>query len=106
MYIPSKQDKANCRKGINCEYGICDECQMTIHDDQEDEGEEMIKLGIYRHYKGGLYKVIGNAVYTETEEPLVIYHPLGEPSKIWARPESMWNDYIVNADARRFTKVW
>lgn len=41
MYIPSKQDKANCRKGINCEYGICDECQMTIHDDQEDEGEEM-----------------------------------------------------------------
>lgn len=41
MYIPSQQDKANCRKGINCEYGICDECQMTIHDDQEDEGDEI-----------------------------------------------------------------
>lgn len=41
MYIPSKQDKAKCRKGINCEYGICDECQMTIHDDQEDEGDEI-----------------------------------------------------------------
>ena len=41
MYIPSQQDKANCRKGINCEYGICDECQMTIHDDQEDEDDEI-----------------------------------------------------------------
>ena len=41
MYIPSEQDKAKCRKGINCEYGICDECQMTIHDDQEDKGNEI-----------------------------------------------------------------
>lgn len=41
MYIPSNQDKAKCRKGINCEYGICDECQMTIHDDQEDEDDEI-----------------------------------------------------------------
>ena len=65
----------------------------------------MVTLGTYRHYKGGLYKVIGNAVHTETEEPLVIYHPLGEPSKMWARPESMWDDYI-NAEIKRFTKVW
>lgn len=41
MYIPSNQDKAKCCKGINCEYGICDECQMTIHDDQEDEDDEI-----------------------------------------------------------------
>lgn len=41
MYIPSNQDKDKCRKGINCEYGICDECQMTIHDDQGDEDDEI-----------------------------------------------------------------
>ena len=65
----------------------------------------MVTLGTYRHYKGGLYKVIGNAVHTETEEPLVIYHPLGEPSKMWARPEAMWNDDI-DENTKRFTRVW
>lgn len=64
----------------------------------------MIKLGTYRHYKGGLYNVIGNAVHTETEEPLVIYHPLGEPSKMWARPEVMWNDDI-DENTKRFTSI-
>jgi hypothetical protein len=66
----------------------------------------MVERGVYRHYKGGLYEVLGIAKHTETEEPLVIYYPLGRHSKLWARPESMWNDYIVSADVRRFTKVW
>ncbi|MGF9745687.1 DUF1653 domain-containing protein [Bacillus velezensis] len=27
----------------------------------------------FRHYKGGLYKVIGEVIHTETEEKLVTY---------------------------------
>ena len=66
----------------------------------------MVEKGVYRHYKGGLYEVLGNAVHTETGEKLVIYRPVGVISKMWARPESMWNDYIVSEDVKRFTKVW
>ena len=65
----------------------------------------MVERGVYRHYKGGLYEVLGMAEHTETEEPLVIYYPLGRHSELWARPEYMWDDYI-NAEIKRFTKVW
>ena len=32
-------------------------------------------LGLYRHYKGGEYEVIGVARHSETNEPLVVYRP-------------------------------
>ncbi|WNR79415.1 DUF1653 domain-containing protein [Bacillus velezensis] len=35
----------------------------------------------FRHYKGGLYKVIGEAIHTETEEKLVIYE--GQDGVLW-----------------------
>ncbi|QDK90313.1 MULTISPECIES: DUF1653 domain-containing protein [Bacillus amyloliquefaciens group] len=34
-----------------------------------------------RHYKGGLYMVIGEAVHTETEEKLVTYE--GQDGVLW-----------------------
>ena len=34
---------------------------------------DIIVNGIYQHYKGGLYKVIGIASHSETLEKLVIY---------------------------------
>ena len=54
----------------------------------------MIHKGIYRHFKGGGYEVIGNAIHTETGESLVIYRSIDRPSPIWARPEKMWNDTV------------
>ncbi len=47
---------------------------------QPAEGE------IYRHFKGGLYKIIAVARHTETEEGMVIYRSVDDPSKVWARP--------------------
>lgn len=32
-----------------------------------------IRAGIYRHYKGGYYQVLGIGQHTETHERLVIY---------------------------------
>lgn len=54
---------------------------------------DKIKNGLYKHFKGNVYIVIGMATNTETMEDLVIYHQLGK-KKIWARPRSMWDDMI------------
>jgi hypothetical protein len=35
-----------------------------------------MEAGIYRHYKGGLYQVLGVGQHTETNEIVVIYIPL------------------------------
>jgi hypothetical protein len=37
----------------------------------------LLKIGsTYKHYSGKLYKVIGQALHSETLEPYVIYQPL------------------------------
>lgn len=50
-----------------------------------------IKVGIYRHYKGQLYKVLGVANHSETQEKFVIYQALYDSqdfgaNAFWARP--------------------
>ena len=47
---------------------------------QPAEGE------LYRHFKGGLYRIVTIAQHTETSEGLVIYRSEEDPSKVWARP--------------------
>ena len=43
----------------------------------------------YRHFKGGIYKVLAIGVHSETAELLVIYS--GEyDTKIWVRPLEMF----------------
>ena len=52
--------------------------------------------GIYRHYKGNEYKVIGVGKDTETEEDVVIYQPLYESDvAYWVRPFDMFNDTVT-----------
>lgn len=45
-----------------------------------------IPLGLYQHYKGTMYKVIGNSLDAQTLTHMVIYHPEGNPSEVWTRP--------------------
>ena len=60
----------------------------------------MITNGIYRHFKGSIYEVIGVAIHTETQDALVIYRDYENLNSItWARPVSMWND-MVNGKKR------
>ncbi len=51
--------------------------------------------GLYRHYKGGEYEVVGVARHSETLEPLVVYRPLYNASGLWVRPYAMFIETIV-----------
>ena len=53
-----------------------------------------LPLGIYRHYKGNLYEVVGFAKHSETVEDMVIYKALYGEGKTWVRPLSVWNELV------------
>lgn len=50
--------------------------------------------GLYRHYKGNEYQVIGVAGHTETEEQLVVYRALYGERGLWVRPLSMFIEQV------------
>jgi len=49
-----------------------------------------IKKGIYRHYKGNEYRIIGEATETETKDDLVIYQDIHDQTRFWARPKTIF----------------
>ena len=53
-----------------------------------------IPLGVYRHYKGNQYEVIGFAKHSETLEDMVVYKALYGECGTWVRPLSMWENPI------------
>ena len=53
-----------------------------------------IPLGVYRHYKGDEYEVIGFAKHSETLEDMVVYKALYGERGTWVRPLSMWENPI------------
>ena len=69
-----------------------------------------VKLGYYRHYKGGIAKVIDEAKNSETgEEYVAYYHKESETRKIvlWVRPKKMFleNVTINNKKIPRFEYI-
>jgi hypothetical protein len=57
--------------------------------------------GPYRHYKGGLYEVIGTVRHSETLEPLTLYRALYGERGLWVRPAAMFNEEVVVDGVRR-----
>ena len=55
---------------------------------------EDIKLGVYKHYKGNEYRVLGIATHSENLEKMVVYQALYGEYEIWVRPISMWNELV------------
>ena len=53
-----------------------------------------IKPGIYQHFKGSRYEVIGLANHSETMEPMVVYRALYGEHGLWVRPAAMWNEIV------------
>ena len=64
-------------------------------------------MGIYRHYKGKTYNVIGIAKHCETLEELVVYQAQYGECQIWVRPKEMFFDIVdVNGEKKaRFEKI-
>ena len=57
-----------------------------------------IKQGIYRHYKGNFYLVLGVAHHSESQEHLVVYMALYESeygkNALWVRPYKMFIEEV------------
>ncbi len=53
-----------------------------------------LKKGIYQHYKGQSYEVIGIARHSETLEHLVVYKALYGDYELWVRPLTMFLETI------------
>ena len=55
---------------------------------------------IWRHFKGGVYRVLYLAKHSETGEELVTYTSDDGDGTVWARPASMWLE-TVEHDGKR-----
>jgi hypothetical protein len=62
--------------------------------------------GVYKHYKGTKVKVLGEAIHSETLEPLVIYMHL-EDGATWARPKEMFLGKLIyeGKEVERFVNI-
>ena len=56
--------------------------------------EPYIKPGIYQHFKGRKYRVIGTCHHTETNEHLVIYQALYGERAMFVRPAYNFDSWV------------
>ena len=64
-----------------------------------------MKLGRYRHFKGGEYRLLAIARHSETLEEMAVYQALSGEKEIWVRPLSMWEEEVPFGEGtvKRFT---
>lgn len=58
--------------------------------------------GVYRHFKGNLYRVEGTAIDSETQSTLVLYRPLYGEGALWARPLEM---FLSEVDREKYPDI-
>ena len=51
--------------------------------------------GLYLHYKGLLYAVVGTVRHSESLEPMTLYRALYGDKGLWVRPAAMFNEEVV-----------
>jgi hypothetical protein len=54
-----------------------------------------VRPGVYRHHKGGLYRVLFLARHSETEEVMVVYQALYGERGYWVRPLSLFLERVL-----------
>ena len=66
-----------------------------------------IEKGLYRHFKGNVYNVLGVAKNSETLELLVLYSRVEHPDELWVRPLGMFNEIVIHegVEVQRFTRI-
>jgi len=60
----------------------------------------------YKHFKGGLYEIVCEAIDSETQDDLIVYKSLKD-GKVWVRPKRMFFENVeVNGEiVPRFEKL-
>ena len=53
-----------------------------------------IQPGLWKHFKGNLYRVMYVALHSETGEEMVVYQALYGQRGMWVRPASMWLEHV------------
>ncbi len=53
-----------------------------------------LQPGLYRHYKGPEYRVLGVATHSETQQYVVIYQALYGEFGLWVRPLDMFSETV------------
>ena len=68
-----------------------------------------MELGLYKHYKGNIYEVIGIAKHSETLEDMVVYKATyqRDGENLWVRPLKMFMETMIidRAEKKRFEKI-
>lgn len=74
---------------------------MRIDNDQA----QSLQPGIYEHFKGGRYRVLGIARHSESQDEFVVYESL-EQGGMWIRPLGMFMENVEREGktVKRFEK--
>lgn len=64
---------------------------------------DTIQPGIYKHYKNKKYKVICEAIHSETKERVVVYQCLYGDYSMWVRPKEMFIE-LVEVDGNQLPR--
>lgn len=61
--------------------------------------KQHLKLGVYKHFKGGFYKMIGIARHEETDEELVVYREISRgletgEGPLWVQPRARFTEEV------------
>ena len=57
----------------------------------------------YRHFKGGIYKFVGIARDSESQEEMVVYQAVYGERQMWVRPKEMFFGEVVR-DGKRMLR--
>lgn len=71
---------------------------QNIQPKQQEASSEVtmnVKPGLYTHYKGKRYQVIGIARHSESLEALVVYQALYGTYGMWVRPAAMFTETVI-----------
>lgn len=76
--------------------------QANMNDELSEQAKSL-KLGIYKHFRGKRYEVIGVARHSETLEEMVVYRALYGEGGLWVRPLKMFLEE-VERDSKRMPR--
>ena len=74
---------------------------------KNSEEAKSLKRGVYLHYKGKKYRVLGVAHHSETLEELVVYRVANAKKLLWVRPLKMFLEEVEvdGKKVKRFARI-